>query len=165
MSDLPLQQLSTTATEMSEVNHCSNKHPETLDNAGPDSTSKTTSDSGKEMFAFKNKHPIEKRQKWAVQALEQYQHKFPLIIEKAAGNNKMPELANPKFLMPQVFKVSEVQTIVRKKLNLNREQSLFLLANGKHLLKQDQKLSEIYHKYKDQDGFLYLQYAMENTYG
>jgi len=37
--------------------------------------------------------------------------------------------------MPKVFKVSEVQTIIRKKLSINREQNIFLLANGKHILK------------------------------
>ena len=67
--------------------------------------------------------------------------------------------------MPQVFKISEVQSIIRKKLSLTREQTLFLLAKGKHLLKHDQTLAQVYLAHKDEDGFLYIQYALENTLG
>jgi hypothetical protein len=48
--------------------------------------------------------------------------------------------------MPSTFKVSEVMAIVRKKLQLGRDehQGMILLANGKHLMKSDASLSEIY---------------------
>jgi len=39
------------------------------------------------------------------------------------------------------------------------------LAEGKYLLKQNALLSEVYEKYKDEDGFLYLVYAEEDIYG
>jgi hypothetical protein len=67
--------------------------------------------------------------------------------------------------MPSSFKVSEVMTIIRKKLHMSREQNLFLLAQGKHLMKQGQSLQEIFDKHQDEDGFLYIVYAHENTYG
>ncbi|CDW74534.1 UNKNOWN [Stylonychia lemnae] len=114
---------------------------------------------------FKQRNPLDKRVKWAEQALEQYPHKYPLIIERAADQSKIIELTNPKFLMPKVFKVSEVQTIIRKKLQLTREQNIFLLANGKHIMKQDQTLMQVYDRHRDDDGFLYIQYALEQTMG
>ena len=70
--------------------------------------------------------------------------------------------------MPNTFKVSEVLTIIRKKLQLNRDehQGMVLLAAGKHLMKHDAMLKEIYEKYKDpEDGFLYIVYAQEQIYG
>ena len=67
--------------------------------------------------------------------------------------------------MPQSFNVTEVVTIVRKKLHLPKEQSLFLLVDGKHIMKQSQSLREIYEKYRNEDGFLYVMYAQENSYG
>ena len=57
--------------------------------------------------------------------------------------------------MPNTFKVSEVLTIVRKKLQLTRDeyQGMILFAfDGKgkpFLMKNDQLLAEIYEKYKD----------------
>ena len=70
--------------------------------------------------------------------------------------------------MPSTFKVSEVMAIVRKKLQLGRDehQGMILLADGKHLMKSDASLSEIYQKYVDkEDGFLYIVYALEQVYG
>ena len=61
--------------------------------------------------------------------------------------------------------MGEVQTIIRKKLHLTRDQNLFLLADGKHLLKQDARLTQVYDKFKNEDQFLYLQFAQEKTYG
>ena len=58
--------------------------------------------------------------------------------------------------------------IVRKKLQLNRDEHLgmILLADGKHLMKSDAQLSDIYQKYADkEDGFLYIVYALEQVYG
>ena len=43
---------------------------------------------------------------------------------------------------------------------------MVMLAAGKHLMKHDAMLSDIYEKYKDQeDGFLYIVYAQEQIYG
>ena len=70
--------------------------------------------------------------------------------------------------MPSTFKVSEVMAIVRKKLQFGRDeyQGMILLADGKHLMKSDASLSEIYQKYVDKDdGFLYIVYALEQVYG
>lgn len=68
--------------------------------------------------------------------------------------------------MPNTFKVSEVLTIIKKKLHLSREQAVILLAQGKYLMKHDEPLSTIYEKYLDsEDKFLYVVYAEEQIYG
>jgi hypothetical protein len=53
--------------------------------------------------------------------------------------------------MPNSFKVSEVLTIVRKKLQLTRDEhtGMILFADGRHMMKNDQSLSSIYEKYRD----------------
>ena len=67
--------------------------------------------------------------------------------------------------MPKMFTIGEVLQTVRLKLNLRREQGLILMAGGKYVLKQGHILEDVYMKYKDEDGFLYLVYAEENIYG
>jgi GABA(A) receptor-associated protein len=42
---------------------------------------------------------------------------------------------------------------------------LFLLVNGKHLMKNDTKLQIVYDDHRNEDGFLYITYATENTLG
>jgi hypothetical protein len=47
--------------------------------------------------------------------------------------------------MPRTFMMSEVQMIIRKKLNIKKEQSLFLLVNnGKEIIKSNDDLESVY---------------------
>ena len=62
--------------------------------------------------------------------------------------------------MPRTFMISEVQMIIRRKLNLKKEQGLFMLANdGKDIVKANEPLESVFEKYKDEDGFLYILYT------
>ena len=67
--------------------------------------------------------------------------------------------------MPKTFSIGEVLAVLRQRLVLTREEGLVLFANEKYMIKPNAKLEEVYEKYKDQDGFLYLVYAEENIYG
>ena len=67
--------------------------------------------------------------------------------------------------MPKTFSIGEVLAVLRQRLALTREEGLVLFANEKHMIKPSSKLEEVYAKYADQDGFLYLVYAEENIYG
>ena len=40
-----------------------------------------------------------------------------------------------------------------------------MAGEGKFMLKHQNKLSEVYERFKDEDGFLYLVYTEENIYG
>lgn len=68
-------------------------------------------------------------------------------------------------MMPSSFKISEVISIIRKNLKIGKDQGIFLLARGKHILKANSSLISMYDNYKDEDGFLYILYAEENIYG
>ena len=68
-------------------------------------------------------------------------------------------------MMPKTFTVGEVLAVLRQRLDLTREEGLVLFANQKYMLKPNSRLDEVYSKYSDEDGFLYLTYAEENIYG
>ena len=56
--------------------------------------------------------------------------------------------------------------MIRKKIELSKEASLYLLINGKTAITGDCLISEIYEKNKDpEDGILYIVYASELTWG
>ena len=68
--------------------------------------------------------------------------------------------------MPKTFMMSEVQMIIRKKLKIEKDQSLFLLVNnGKDIVKANEDLETVYSKYRDTDGFLYVFYTEEKVFG
>ena len=39
------------------------------------------------------------------------------------------------------------------------------MASGKYILKTSSMIGDVYEKFKDEDGFMYLVYAEENIYG
>ena len=67
--------------------------------------------------------------------------------------------------MPKAFTVGEVLAVLRTRLELTREEGLVLFAHDKYMLRPNTKLEDVYERYKDEDGFLYLVYAEENIYG
>ena len=68
-------------------------------------------------------------------------------------------------MMPNTFTAGEVLQLLRQRLELSKEEGLVLFANGKYLLKPSQKLEDVYAKYADEDGFLYLIYSEEQVFG
>ena len=49
--------------------------------------------------------------------------------------------------------------------DIKKEEALFFLINGKHSINQNCNISEIYEKYHDEDGFLYIAYSKEIIWG
>ena len=54
--------------------------------------------------------------------------------------------------------------VVRKRLKLSSEKALFVFINDK-LMPNSRTLYEIYQEEKEEDDFLYMNYASENTFG
>ena len=56
--------------------------------------------------------------------------------------------------------------MIRKRIEIPQEAAFYLLVNGKNSITGDSVLSETYERYKDpEDGFLYIAYASELTWG
>eukprot|EP00828_Plagiopyla_frontata_P048971 TRINITY_DN9581_c0_g1_i3.p1 TRINITY_DN9581_c0_g1~~TRINITY_DN9581_c0_g1_i3.p1 ORF type:complete len:116 (+),score=22.01 TRINITY_DN9581_c0_g1_i3:74-421(+) len=89
---------------------------------------------------------------------------IPLIIERHKSS-QLPILDRYKYLVSGDLKLIELQQSIRKKLTLEKNQSLFFFINKNKLDKADSLLKDIYEKSKDSDGFLYIEYANFETFG
>jgi len=84
-------------------------------------------------------------------------------VEKAEKSN-IEDIDKRKYLVPADISVAQFMWIVRKRINLTPEKAIFLFVN-KIVPSSTATLGEIYSNHKDDDGFLYVAYSGENTFG
>lgn len=106
--------------------------------------------------------PLYKRQEEARKLLCTYPNRVPIFIDKAKVED--PDIDKHKFLAPGDLPFSDFIGIIRGRLKLSPSGALYFFTNNA-LVPISQLLSQVYAKYKDEDEFLYIVYAQENTFG
>jgi len=113
---------------------------------------------------FKNDHPLEKRREVAERIRSKYQDRIPVIVEKAPRSDA-PDIDKKKYLVPADITVGKFVYEIRKHMNkVNAEKAIYLFVNNT-IPPTAALISQIYERYKDEDGFLYITYSGENTFG
>ena len=112
---------------------------------------------------FKEKHDLEKRKSESARIRNKYPDRLPIIIEKNPKSD-IQDIDKKKFLVPTDLTVGQFAYIIRKKININHEQAMFLFVNNT-IPPTNALISSIYQERKDEDGFLYIIYSGENTFG
>jgi GABA(A) receptor-associated protein len=84
--------------------------------------------------------------------------KVPIIAEKTKVS-KLMDIPKSKLLCPGDITVNQFQAILRNKLSLKSNESLFIFINSQEFLKQDETMMAVYERNKDSDGFLYMNYG------
>ena len=115
-------------------------------------------------LSYKEEHPFEKRLSETTALREKYPDRIGLIIEPTSSCT-LPRVQKRKYALYNDMHCSAFMNIVRQKLELAPEIALIFFVNGKHLITGSQQVSEIYDQYKNEDGFLYIEYCGENAFG
>lgn len=90
-------------------------------------------------------------------------NKIPVIVEKSAGSN-VPDVERSKYLVPPDLTVAQFLYSIRKKMTLGNDQALFIYVNGT-LPATSALFSAVYEEHKAEDGFLYVIYTGESSFG
>lgn len=117
-------------------------------------------------YSFKKKFSFDQRKSEAQKILTRYKDKVPIIVEKAKGCT-LDEIDKYKFLVPYDMTVGQFIYIIRKRIKLSEVEALYIFVD-KTLPMTSQTISKIYtdsKSKKDFDGFLYINYCNENTFG
>ncbi|KAJ9689734.1 hypothetical protein PVL29_012430 [Vitis rotundifolia] len=112
---------------------------------------------------FKLEHPLEKRQTEAARIRKKHPDRIPVIVEKA-NRSDIPSIDKKKYLVPADLTVGQFVYVIRKRLKLSAEKAIFVFVNNT-LPSTAALMSAIYEENKDEDGFLYMTYSGENTFG
>ncbi len=115
-------------------------------------------------FNFKKTTTLEERKLECQRVMQEHPNKVPIIVEKAP-TTRIHEIDKTKYLVERSLSLPQFTASIRKKLDLDEKEGLFLLANGKISLSQNEIINSIYQKFKDKDGFLYIAYASEEIWG
>ena len=91
-----------------------------------------------------------------------FRDRIPVIVNP--GNTRTPDIDKKKYLVPNDLTFGEFMLIIRKRIKLNEHQALVGFVNGL-LPPMGKRMTELYSESSDQDGFLYVAYSLENTFG
>nr|XP_023895502.1 autophagy-related protein 8f-like isoform X1 [Quercus suber]POE57340.1 autophagy-related protein 8f [Quercus suber] len=112
---------------------------------------------------FKQEHDFEKRRAEASRIREKYPDRIPVIVEKAERSD-IPNIDKKKYLVPADLTVGQFVYVIRKRIKLSAEKAIFIFVDNV-LPPTGAIMSTIYDDKKDGDGFLYVTYSGENTFG
>lgn len=114
-------------------------------------------------LTFKQEHSLDKRKAEAARIKEKYPDRIPVIVEKS-DKSDIPDIDKKKYLVPSDLTVGQFVYVIRKRIKLSPEKAIFIFV--KNILPPTAALmSSIYEDHKDEDGFLYITYSGENTFG
>jgi len=86
-------------------------------------------------------------------------NKIPLILEKDELS-KLPEIDITNYILPKNTTVSELMVFLRKKcFGLNKENMYIFVSNVNYVPELNEKIGDLYEKFKDNDGFIYCKYT------
>ena len=114
---------------------------------------------------FKQDSVFENRTKESSRVLEKYPERVPIIIERSENSKHLTIIDKNKYLVPKDLTMSQLLWVIRKRMYIRKEQSVFLLSESGTIFAGTEYVSTVYENNKDPDGFLYLKYANENTFG
>eukprot|EP00296_Roombia_truncata_P001849 JP437690.1.p1 GENE.JP437690.1~~JP437690.1.p1 ORF type:complete len:121 (-),score=40.27 JP437690.1:156-518(-) len=113
---------------------------------------------------FKDEYPFEKRRQESERIINKYNDRIPVIVHRHPKSTNVPEMEKKKFLVPNELTNAQFLSVIRKRVNLAPEQAIFVFIKDT-LAPAHVTLKELYSEHKDEDGFLYMTYSGENTFG
>ena len=120
---------------------------------------------GKNTYNFK-KHDFQKRLNESYKIREKYPNRIPIIVQRAKQCDTVPDIDRHKFLAPVDLTMGQFMYVIRQRIKLRPEVSIYLMVGDDYTMPAtSQLLSLIYQEHGDNDGFLYITYTGESTFG
>ena len=96
--------------------------------------------------------------------LEKYPDRVPIIIQPSKNDRDEYPIDKSKYITPRDLTLLQLQQIIRKRIKFPSEKALYMFINNK-LYPITSIVGPVYDTNKDPDGFLYITYCQESTFG
>lgn len=96
--------------------------------------------------------------------LEKYPDRVPLIVNPSKSDRDAYPIDKSKYITPRELTLLQLQQIIRKRIRFPPEKALFMFINNR-IYPITSMIGTIYDANKDADGFLYVSYCQESTFG
>ena len=124
------------------------------------------------MADFQKKFDFESRCSESGRIRQKYQGRVPVIVTRSKTEKIIPDVIKRKYLVPSDLTIAQFMYVIRKRIKLRSEQSLFLFVGYSSesnkcgaLVPTAKTMAEVDAEYSDPDGFLYVTYTGESTFG
>jgi GABA(A) receptor-associated protein len=115
---------------------------------------------------FIDKYTFFERKTESSKIMAKYPDRFPIICERNLRDIATPHIDKHKYLLPFGTTLGHFIQVIRKRINLPASSALFLFVGDNNtIFPIDTKIEDIYCRFKNLDGFLYIVYSMENVFG
>ena len=113
---------------------------------------------------YKQKFTFQQRINESNHVLGKYPDRLPIFCEKLNNQLDLPDIDKNKYLVPYDITLGQFMYIIRQRLKLHPDEAMFLFVNNK-MMSISQTIMNVYYYEKDPDGFLYIKYSKESTFG
>lgn len=121
------------------------------------------------MVKFINKYSFDERVQTSVKMREKYPERVPIICEPSERCKFLTiELTKikTKYLSPRDMSLGKFIYSIRQQVNLSPETAIFLFLKDDSIMPPVSiSMGLLYDKYGADDGFLYITFSEENTFG
>lgn len=106
---------------------------------------------------------LAQRKEESANILHKYAGHIPVIVDKDP-RCELPDIDRQKFLVPSDLSIGHFVYVVRKRINIQATQAIFLFVNRK-LPPSNATMGQLYGENRDEDGFMYCTYSSDTAYG
>lgn len=116
------------------------------------------------MHEYKTKFTLEQRKNECIRIRSKYPKRIPVIIEMDKKCKSLPSIDKKKFLFTPDITIAGLLWVIRERVKISDKQNIFIFVDNK-LLSTTMLLSQAFAENKDEDGYLYVTYTAEDTFG
>ena len=111
---------------------------------------------------FKDRYSFENRLAESTRIKSKFPDRIPIIVER--GSKNIEDIDKNKYLVPKDLTVGQFMYVIRKRIHLTPDQAFYIFINNT-IPTTSELICVEYNQKKADDGFLYITYSGESTFG